>query len=130
MMRRLEDRGLLRSRSRREGHRDVSYYSCPRKGTQLLRQWVGPPLDAKAAITIDPLRTRILSLGLLSSEEREEWFQNAETILKDHLRMIEHRKEQSSRTIYTTLADENARIETLARLRWLRDARSRLSNKS
>jgi DNA-binding PadR family transcriptional regulator len=127
MMKRLQQRGLVSSRERTEGRRRVRYYSCSKKGRTLLGRWIGPPLDEDAALTIDPLRTRMIYLDLVAPRARADWFAEAESILRQQLARIE----EASRTaenpdVFFDLANENARMETRARLKWLRVAEARL----
>lgn len=129
MMRRLEKRGLLSSRLRDKGQRKVRHYVCTQKGRRAVRLWVGPPVDVNVGVSIDPLRTRMLYLGALSPQERLQWLDQSEKILIGHLSQIESRPSQAGSTepdLFLELAHENARLQTRARLIWLRSARRRL----
>ncbi|MHC5003518.1 MAG: PadR family transcriptional regulator [Planctomycetota bacterium] len=125
-MKRLEQRGLVSASDRTEGRRRVRYYRCSAKGRRLLRGWIGPPLGAGAAVTVDPLRTRMLSLELLEPGERAAWFRAAEAVLREQLARIEQAASPTDDDLFFVLANENARAETRARLRWLRLAERRL----
>lgn len=128
LMRRLEQRGMLSAQLRREGRRDVRYYTATAAGRRALKAWLGPPFEVGAVCTFDPLRTRMLYLELLSPRQREAWLDEVEHTLRQHLATIdEHEHSGASTDLFDELASENARLETLARLEWQKLARRRLA---
>ncbi len=128
MVTRLERRELISGKARKDGRRQVHDYSTTAKGRAALRVWLGPPLDDGLSITIDPLRTRALHLGLLSPAKRAEWLDEAERVLARQLESIERfaRAHDEEDDPFFALAHENARLTIHAREEWIRAARSRL----
>ena len=129
-MKRLQNRELLNSYLQKDGQRMVRYYECTMAGRAALRRWIGPPLGDDVAITIDPLRTRILHLELLSPRRRAQWLEQAETTLQQKLvELDEHEgredKSASTRDLFFEMADENAQMEIESRLKWIQRARRR-----
>lgn len=127
LMQRLEKRGLLSSKLRREGKRNVRYYSANPQARRALKQWLTPPDDQLALLSIDPLRTRMLYLELLTPRQRAAWLDEIENGLKQSLSNIqESHADQTSPTTFVELAFENAHLTSLARLEWIRLSRRRL----
>ncbi len=110
----------------------VRYYECTRAGRAALRSWIGPPLQEDIGITIDPLRTRILCLELLTPRRRIRWLADAEQMLRQQLDQIQSDTTESATVqvsasdVFYELADENARLGIETRLDWIRQARTRL----
>ena len=132
MMKRMEKLGLLTSEIKREGQRDVRYYRSTSYGKESLRKWVGPPIDDSAMLTIDPLRTRMLYLGVLSRAKRKIWFRNVEERLKEKLdSIIDFRNHARASVdpinqVFMSIAHENAVMELQTRLKWLKKAKEKL----
>ena len=128
MVRRLEKRGALASRLQEDGRRKVRYYTCTNSGRKALREWIRPPFPAAVSVTVDPLRTRMLYLGLLTPMQRAAWLDEAERVLSSHLEEVGHFASSSDQQHdpFFELARENSRLEVKARLKWIRFARKRL----
>ena len=119
LLRRLEASGLLSTAARSDGRRGVAYSLTP-GGVGSLRAWVLPEdLSWMASVTFDPLRTRVLSLGLLEPSERERFLRGAERELSR--RASEQSAALDSDDPWTTAACRGALEVTRARLRWIRD---------
>ena len=130
MMKRLEKRGILESKSQKEGLRRVRYYRVTDVGQSSLRSWLEPQFPDTDLLTVDPIRTRMLYLGRIPKSGREKWFAALERELKSKLDEV--RKQLSvidsthSDCIYQELAVENAIADLKSRLKWLSMAKSRL----
>lgn len=128
MVRRLEKRGALASRLQKEGRRKVRYYTCTNSGRKALREWIRPPFPAAVSVTVDPLRTRMLYLELLTPKQRAVWLDQAEQVLERHLDETGHFASSPDQQDdpFLELARQNALLEVKARLKWIRLARKRL----
>ncbi len=68
---RLEDRNLIESEAHQHGKRASRIFNITPAGRKALRSWIGPPLPVWTVdIPIDPLRTRLRFLGVLSAEKQ------------------------------------------------------------
>ena len=128
MVRRLEKRGAVASRLQKEGRRKVRYYTCTNSGRKVMREWIRPPFPASVSVTLDPLRTRMLYLELLTPKQRSAWLDQAEQVLDRHLEKIGHIASSTDlqHDPFMELARQNALLEVKARLKWIRLARQRL----
>lgn len=88
LMKRLEERGLLRKRQVRGDSRGTELLECTKKGTQAVRDWVMEIRPAHLLLD-DPLRTKTQSFDLLSKEEKLEWIANARVGLHGKLQELE-----------------------------------------
>ncbi len=71
IFRRLEERKLVESEPHRRGRRASRIFRISPAGRKELRRWIGPPLAVWTVdIPIDPLRTRLRFLGILSTEKQ------------------------------------------------------------
>lgn len=130
MVRRLEKRGALASRLQKDGRRNVRYYTCTNSGRKALREWIRPPFPAAVLVTVDPLRTRMLFLELLTPKQRAAWLDQAEQVLDRHLEQIGHfaSSPDQEHDPFLELARQNGLLEVKARLKWIRLARKRLGD--
>ena len=85
MVRRLDKRGVVTSRVQQDGRRQVRYYTCTEAGQKFPETWLGPPFADNISVTIDPLRTRMLYLELLTPKQRTAWLDQSEQILQQPL---------------------------------------------
>ena len=126
LLRRLEERGLLQSRSADTGKRPASEYSITRAGRAALRMWLRSSLEPADAFADDPLRTRMLFLDQLSPAARIEWVEAAEAAVRAQEGRIRAYEANAPDTVWVRLANENARRLNRTRLRWLATVREAL----
>ena len=132
MVRRLEKRGAVASKLEKQGRRKVRYYTSTKSGRKALREWIRPPFPAAVSVTVDPLRTRMLYLELLTPKQRSNWLDQAEQVLARQLEQIGHAamSPNEQHDLFMELARQNALLEVKARLKWIRLARQRLGETS
>lgn len=125
MVERLRRRGLLRARAERQGRRRATVYECTPDGLKALRRWIAVPEDAGDLATWDPLRTRVLSLGLLPRAARLRWVERAQQALAAHADAIARaRAADTDASPWLVLAHRNAELQVAARRRWLAEVRA------
>ena len=119
---------MVASRLEKEGRRKVRFYTCTTSGRKALRKWIQPPFPAAVSVTVDPLRTRMLYLELLSPKQRSDWLDQAEQVLTRHLEESGRRASSpdEQHDLFMELARQNARLEVKARVKWIHLARKRL----
>ncbi len=128
---RLEKRGLLCTTTRRDGGRRKRLYRLTRNGEAALRAWLLPPLPVEdVAFSVDPVRTRVYYLGILSAEERQQFVEDALAQTRRHAAVVaadcDARRLGSDRMQY--LGARGVLYETRARLRWLEELRRELED--
>jgi len=125
LMRRLEREGLIARSRTDEGLKGGTAFVPTPSGRAALRRWLLPADPAPmAGVTFDPLRTRVLSLGLLGPAERARFLESAERELVAHLRAQARRVAERGEVDPWVRAAERGVRETLgARLRWIRSLR-------
>ena len=129
LVRRLEGRGLLKSKSEATGKRRQRDYRVTARGTAALRHWLRPPLpDADASVIYDPLRTRMLFLAALPTEVVEEFVENALKELRKQMPLMicdcEHHSLEKNPFMH--FATRNAFHIMQARIKWLDEVRRTL----
>ena len=89
LIRRLEERGLIRANTVRQGSRAGRLCRISPAGRKALHTWLGPPLpDWIAALPIDPLRTRLRFLGALPAARRLQFVREARDAVRKNLATI------------------------------------------
>lgn len=126
LLKRLEQRGLVRSRDVATGKRPASEYSITPAGRSALRAWLRAPMAPREVAVDDPLRTRMLFLDELPPAARRKWLDAAEEAVRAQEQLIADFAAGSPDAPGIDLANENARRLNRVRLRWLADARERL----
>ncbi|MCP4247832.1 MAG: PadR family transcriptional regulator [bacterium] len=122
LVRRLERAGYLQSTAGTQGRRPRRTYTITRRGTTCLRRWIAPPLpEHAAAITYDPLRSRMYFLAALKPADRRRFLADAKQALRRQLRVVEAECDRYQRLgdTYSHLAMTGARHIMLARIAWL-----------
>lgn len=123
LMKKLHARGLLAMSESQRGSAVRRAYKITPAGTKELRRWLGPPLSPwVAAVTFDPLRTRMPFLGALSPAKQEAFLLNAAELLEDELRQIRsvRGRARESEPFWEQMAAEGCQAIAQARLRWIR----------
>jgi DNA-binding PadR family transcriptional regulator len=95
MIRRLTKRGLLRAQSVKGDGRNAETLHCTEPGVEAVRAWL-KALRRDHSLTGDPLRTRVLSFGLLSRDEQIEWIVNAKALVEEKREELETYRESVS----------------------------------
>lgn len=89
IIRRLKARGLLVAERVVDDGRRTETLACTDAGAEAVKAWVKDLQDVHSLV-FDPMRTRMLSLDLLSREEQIEWIVDAK-------RLIEAKQEEVGR---------------------------------
>ncbi len=127
LMRRLERRGLLRSRARRGDGRASRVYRLAAGGLAELRKWLQPPLPPGSALMdIDPLRLKVRFLGALGEQQRRFFIEEARAKLREQLESmkIDARRDAVRNDIYCHLVARGAILSVRAQLAWLREVQA------
>lgn len=125
LVRRLEDRDLVRAREDYTGQRRRVLYELTAKGLRSFRRWLGPRApDWSVTIPVDPLRSRIRFLGALKPSDRAEFLANAERHLKAQIKEARTRFKSfdPGEDPYRYLVPRGVAITAQARLTWIREA--------
>jgi DNA-binding PadR family transcriptional regulator len=131
LVKRLEDRGLLRGADGARGRRARRAYSLSREGRTALRRWLAPPLpESDAAFAVDPVRTRTYFLAALTKKQRLEFARDAEHRLRAQLATVSAECERYRRRgdPFSSLAVRGALHVMRARLRWIVEVRKALAD--
>jgi DNA-binding PadR family transcriptional regulator len=87
-IRRLRDRNLLRASKVAGDGRKAEELSITDDGRAAVHAWV-KEIDQSHVILDDPLRTRMLSLEMLTKKERLEWVAEAKALVKRKAEIVE-----------------------------------------
>ena len=124
LIRRLSRTELIEPSRSAEGIRGGTAYTLTREGRRALKAWIDPADDAPlAGVTFDPLRTRVLALGVLSENQRECFLARAERELESLLAGDGARPEHAGVDVWARAAVDGARDVLRARLHWIRSLR-------
>lgn len=127
LVRRLEERGLLRSTPERTDGRGTRRYALTARGRRAIQRWLGPPFEpGELALGADPVRARLLFLAGLSPEARGAFLETVGAELEGDV-------ERARREVDGAKADEAMRLAARgwlalarARARWWREVREAL----
>jgi len=129
---RLVRHGLIRTEQRRQGRRESRVCRLSPPGQNALRAWLGPPLPAwAAAVTFDPIRTRVGFFAALPPDARRRLLDEAERRLVHELaevRSLAHAQKGSGGR-WEALTMLGAAGEIRARLSWVRVARGSIERR-
>jgi DNA-binding PadR family transcriptional regulator len=124
LIRRISAAGLIAPSSRAKGTKGGAAFALTKEGRASLKAWLIPGrASSLASVTFDPLRTRVLTLGLLSRRERTRFFDHAERELAARVREQSRRLKDESLDKWLAAACQGALDVTRARLRWIRALR-------
>ena len=87
-IRRLKERGFLHAKKVAGDGRNAEELTVTKAGQGAIRAWVRD-LAATHIVLEDPLRTRIMSFGLLTREERLEWIARAKALVKQRADVVD-----------------------------------------
>jgi DNA-binding PadR family transcriptional regulator len=122
LLRRLEERGFVRSKSGATGARPRKTVSVTPDGRDVLRKWLESVIDLDVASSIhDALRTRMFFLDLLPPAARLDVVRSAIRACEEHTVAIEQDLEdrETSGDRFGVLAARGAWHAARARLVWL-----------
>lgn len=122
LVRRLESRGLVRSKQGARGQRRQRDYRITPRGMAAFRHWLrASPGPSDATLIHDPLRTRVLFLAALPENEARSVVSDAvDALRREALQAKEDcRKSANEKCLFSHFAARNALILTRARIRWL-----------
>lgn len=122
----LEDRGLVESKSVQRDRRHSRIVRITSAGRKTLKTWLKPPLSSEAAEAVfDAVRTRAFFIGLLTTSERTRFLEDVREALKEHAKVVaaycESRRESGDEFGY--LASRGAVHAARARLAWVDELR-------
>jgi DNA-binding PadR family transcriptional regulator len=130
LVRRLEQRRLLRSAARRGDKRATRLYRLTRRGLAELQTWLRPPLpDAPGLMNVDPLRVRVRFWRALSARDRQAAIEEAQAKLRRQLARLAARTRglRAAGDEFGYLVGRGAALSIRAQLAWLREVRDRLA---
>ncbi len=117
LIRRLTARGLLGKNQVEGDGRGTEALHCTKAGEKAVRTWVRQLRDNHVLLD-DPLRTKVQSFGLLSSDEQIAWIAEAKALLHGKMAELEAYRAEVDVPFKDFLHD-NAVSATRARLDWL-----------
>ena len=132
LMKRLQQRGHIRSERHATGRREGLLYTVTPAGLKALRRWIGPhPPPIATAVPIDPLRLRIRFMGVLNPKDQETLIKGARKDLNDWLKKFaaEAAGVRKQGDPFLSLAYHGAITTTKARLAFLKDVERAMAAK-
>ena len=130
LIRRLEERALLKSEAHRTGSRRSRLYRSTATGRRVLRRWVGPPIpDWVVAVPVDSLRTRLSFLVVLSRADRIAFVTNATRMIEAHIRTVREHPRAARPEPFEELVDRGVLIMLEARRTWLGEVTTALKRR-
>ena len=135
LVKRLERAKLIRSRAVRRDGRSARMLEITDAGVDALKAWVGPPIEERmAAVSFDPIRTRLLFSEVLSNAKRMKLIDDAEEALAQVVAELSarwrHEANGEGNDPFARIATRGALDMARARLRWIRWVRKELSRKA
>lgn len=129
LVKKLEQRKLLRARDQATGKRPRRMYVITPAGRRVLQGWVGPPLASEAiSVAYDPLRTRARFLGIATAAQRHAWVKAAEAALAEVERRVqEWQSSYGGEDPFLRLMTRTGELDVQSRRVWLREVSSAVS---
>ncbi len=133
LVKRLHQRGLIRSERHATGRREGLIYTLTPAGLKALRHWIGPaPSRVAIAVPVDPLRLRLRFMGALPEREQSALIRNCRHELAASLKCLQSeaatKRNDPDKFLY--LAYRSAVTITRARLAMLNDAERMVASQS
>lgn len=124
LVRRLAAANLIEPSATAEGVKGGTAYALTAEGRRALKSWIAPA-DASTlvSVTFDPLRTRVLMLGLLGKRERARFLAEAEQELERRVNEETIALKNACQDRWVEAACDGALAVMRARLRWIRATR-------
>lgn len=129
LVKRLEEKGLIRGESEQWNSRRKRTFTLSPAGLEMLRAWLSPPFDPSVgAVSFDPIRTRVGFLGALQPRARRRFVEDATRVVQERLADLEklYEEERAAEKTMDALATRGAIFELRARLEWLATVREEL----
>ena len=123
LIRRFEKRGMISTQKTRRAGAGSRLCSLSPKGIAALREWLAPPVTARmAAVSLDPIRTRVVFLRHLTPAQRKRFLNEADVALGVEIDATIHDLEQRRQegSTWQAFATEGALAVLRARRRWIR----------
>jgi len=117
LIRRLEERGLLKKKIVVGDRRGTEDLMCTSEGRKAVKQWVKEVRPTHLLLE-DPMRTKVQSFDLLSDRERMDWVIEAKAQLHRKLAELET-YEKDVDVPFKTIVHDNAVSSIRARMDWL-----------
>lgn len=90
LVKRLHERGLIRSERHATGRREGLMYALTPAGLKALRHWIGPtPPPIATAVPVDSLRLRLRFMGVLAKREQLALLKSSRRDLTKSLKWLE-----------------------------------------
>jgi DNA-binding PadR family transcriptional regulator len=115
LVQRLKKRGFIEAEEVQGDGRRASSPAAVQRNRSALRAWLW---RTDLAIPEDPLRSKVLILGVLTQPERQRWAKTMRAQLLEALADFEDFAEANPGPLLQ-LAHDNARTSLLARIRWV-----------
>jgi DNA-binding PadR family transcriptional regulator len=118
---RLEARGLIAARVEPRGGRSRKELTITPDGLAALRSWLRPLPEWTGFVPVDPVRTRMFFLGVLSPEEQEAFLADAEAKARAGVEALreEHEEHLRKEEVWEARATRGALLVQAARIEWL-----------
>jgi DNA-binding PadR family transcriptional regulator len=117
LIHRLRERGLIRAKRVASDARGTEQLVCTSAGHQAVRAWI-KQIRPTHLLLDDPLRTKVQSFELLSTQEQVEWIVDAKHALASKLEELAAYQEAVSVPFHATVHD-NAVSSVRSRMDWL-----------
>jgi DNA-binding PadR family transcriptional regulator len=118
LVKRLADRGLLSSHVQVRNARKAEVYRCTKAGREAVRAWIRIESGSELVLE-DPLRTKLLTMSVLSEKERIEWLRGAHVRLQQALIKLEEFGAKHADLEFSLFAHDNARSTLIERIEWI-----------
>lgn len=115
LVERLKKQGYVRGAPVKGDRRKSEHLECTSAGEEAIRDWIR---EMGLQLPEDPLRSKVLAIGLLPKAERTEWARSVRTALLRDLANIEEFAQSYPGPLFE-IAHDNARATLLARIRWI-----------
>lgn len=129
LLKRLEKRRLISTQRTERGGAGSRLCTLTPDGEAALRRWAVPPVTEKmAAVSLDPIRTRILFLDLVTPSQRRRFLREADAALGTEIDATLHDLDQKKRegSRWEVYATEGALAVLRARRKWVRGLARRI----
>ena len=133
LVRRLEVRGLVRSKHTARGKRTQRDYRITPIGVAAFRHWLkATPGVMDTTLVHDPLRTRVLFLAALPQNEVQPFLSDAIDALRreERLSKADCHKSANNKCLFSHFAAKNALLLTRVRIRWLIEIQTELGKRA
>ena len=117
MIKRFSKAGLIRGEKVESDSRGTEQWWITERGGEALKHWLHQ-IEPGALLAHDPLRTKVLSFGMLTHQERIDWVIMAKAKLEEQLNQMVAWQETVEGP-FLKWAHDNGRSTIKARMEWL-----------